>query len=288
MRATALRKLRGSKVSLSKRELEVLAEQIRIDLHRIGGDGAGTAPGSHCSSATAHERHDGPGQEACAGNPAKRHTAGGNERNPDGTQCERVKDGSEQVRVARSKDSPQGATLRRAENDVENLRVPMESLPHRTGPEVSRASGENRRPLRRRSQHRPGRREPRAEHAVVFCPGSRYAKRKCWRVDSEEREPRRRRHGLETNPGRVRLDRAWERSRHVVQAGRSPVSSGIRHCRRHQQDGRGHDQVQRFVFQMVLTQQMVLRFFHFQKKHKRFSAFFFAKKMFFVSKNWFP
>ena len=75
VRATALRKLRGSKVSLSKRELEVLAEQIRADLHRIDGDGARTAPGSHCSSATAHERHDGPGQEACAGNPAKRHTA---------------------------------------------------------------------------------------------------------------------------------------------------------------------------------------------------------------------
>ena len=93
------------------------------------------------------------------------------------------------------------------------------------------------------SKHRPGRREPRTEHAVVFCSGPRDAKRKCWRVDSEEREPRRRRHGLETNPGRVRFDRAWERSRHVVQAGGSPVSSGIRHCRRHQQDGRGHDQV---------------------------------------------
>ena len=93
MRATALRKLRGSKVNLSKHELEVLAQQIRADLHRIEGDGAGTAPGPHRSSATAHECHAGPGQEACAGNPAKRHTAGGNERNPDGTQCERIKDG---------------------------------------------------------------------------------------------------------------------------------------------------------------------------------------------------
>ena len=115
VRATALRKLRGPKVNLSIRELEVLAEQIRADLHRIDGDGARTAPGSHCPSATAHERHDGPGQEACAGNPAKRHPAGGNERNPDGTPCERVKNGSEQVRVARSKDSPQGATLRRSD-----------------------------------------------------------------------------------------------------------------------------------------------------------------------------
>ena len=154
VRAAALRKLCGSKVNLSKHELEILAQQIRADLHRIDGDGAGTAPGSHRSSATAHECHDGPGQEACAGNPAKRHTAGGNERNPDGTQCERIKDGSGQVRVARSKDSPQGATLRRPANDMENLRVPMESPPHRTGPEVSRASGENRRPHQRRSKHR--------------------------------------------------------------------------------------------------------------------------------------
>ena len=61
VRATALRKLRGSKVNLSKHESEVLAQQIRADLHRIDGDGAGTAPGPHRSSATAHECHDGLG-----------------------------------------------------------------------------------------------------------------------------------------------------------------------------------------------------------------------------------
>ena len=242
VRATALRKLRGSKVSLNKHELEVLAQQIKADLHRIDGDGAGTAPGSHRSSETAHECHDGHGQETCARNPAERHTAGGNEKNPDGT-ARGSRTGSGQVRVARSKDSPQGATLRRPANDVENLRVPMKSLPHRTGQEVSRASGENRRPHQRCSKHRLRRREPRTEHAAVFRPGPRDAKGKCGRVDREEREPRRRRHGLETDPGRVRLDRAGKRSRHVVQTGQSPVSSGIRHRRWHQQDGRGHDQV---------------------------------------------
>ena len=48
---------------------------------------------------------------------------------------------------------------------------------------------------------------------------------------------------METDSGRVRIDRARKRSRHVVQVGRSPVPSGSRHCVRHQQDGRGHDQV---------------------------------------------
>ena len=86
VRATALRKRRGSRKDLSEYELQVLNQQITADLHRIDGDGAGTASGSQRSSETAHECHDGHGQEAHAGNPAKRYTAGGNERNPDGTQ----------------------------------------------------------------------------------------------------------------------------------------------------------------------------------------------------------
>ena len=62
-------------------------------------------------------------------------------------------------------------------------------------------------------------------------------------VGSEKRETRRRCCGIETDPGRVCLDRTGKRSRHVVQVGRSSVSSGLRHYGRHQQDGRGDDQV---------------------------------------------
>ena len=70
----------------------------------------------------------------------ERSTAAGDERKLDGAQHERIEAGSGLVRVAGPKDSPQGATLR-ASDVVENLRVPMESLPHRSGQEVSRASG---------------------------------------------------------------------------------------------------------------------------------------------------
>ena len=63
------------------------------------------------------------------------------------------------------------------------------------------------------------------------------------RVDREKREPRRRGRGMETDSGRVCLDRAGKCSRHVVHFGRSSVPSGLGHCGRHQQDGRGHDQV---------------------------------------------
>ena len=135
----------------------------------------------------------------------ERYTAGRDERNLDGTQRERIKDGSRQVRVAGSKDSPQGTTLRRAADDVENLRVPLESLSHRTGQEVSRASGENRRPHHRCSQRRPGHREPGIEHAAVLRPGPRDAKRKCGGVDREKSIPRGRSRGIETDPGRIRL-----------------------------------------------------------------------------------
>ena len=48
---------------------------------------------------------------------------------------------------------------------------------------------------------------------------------------------------METDSGRVCLDRTGKRSRRVVQVGRSSVSSGLKLCGRHQQDGRGHDQV---------------------------------------------
>ena len=84
----------------------------------------------------------------------QRSTAGGDERNLDGAQHERIEAGSGTVRVAGPKDPPQVATLRRASDVVENLRVPMESLPHRTGQEISRAPGQNRRPHQRRSHRR--------------------------------------------------------------------------------------------------------------------------------------
>ena len=52
VRATALRKLRRSKMDLSLNELEVLAQQMRADLERIDG-GTGTASSSHTAGATA-------------------------------------------------------------------------------------------------------------------------------------------------------------------------------------------------------------------------------------------
>ena len=128
----------GQKVDLSLNELEVLAQQIRADLKRIDG-GTGTASSSHTADATAHECHGGHGQATHAGNPTERPASGGDERNLDGTQHEGVKSESRTVRVIGSKISPQGATLRRTTDVVENLRVPMESLPHRSGQEVSRA-----------------------------------------------------------------------------------------------------------------------------------------------------
>ena len=67
------------------------------------------------------------------------------------------------------------------------------------------------------------------------------ATRERGRVDSKK--PRGRCRGMETDSRRVCLDRAGIRSRHVVPVGRSSVPSGLRHCGRHQQDGRGHDQV---------------------------------------------
>ena len=61
VRATALRKLRRSKVDLSLNELEVVAQQIRADLERIDG-GTGTASSSHTAGASAHGCHGGDGQ----------------------------------------------------------------------------------------------------------------------------------------------------------------------------------------------------------------------------------
>ena len=83
VRATALRKLRRSKVDLSLNELEVPAQQIRADLERIDG-GTGTASSSHTAGAPAHECHGGHGQATHAGNPTERHVSGGDGRNPDG------------------------------------------------------------------------------------------------------------------------------------------------------------------------------------------------------------
>ena len=144
VRAAALHKLCGSKIGLSTYELQVPAQQIRADLDRIDGDGTGTAASSHNAGTTANGCHDGHGQVARAGNPTERSTAGKDEENLDGTQYEEIEVGSGPVRVAGPKDPPQGATLRRASDVMENLWVRMESLPHRTGQEVSRAPGENR------------------------------------------------------------------------------------------------------------------------------------------------
>ena len=119
MRAAALRKLRGSTVDLSKHELEVLAQQIRADLDRIGG-GTGAASSSHTAGTTANGCHDGHGQAARAGNPTERSTAGRDERNFDGTQYERIEVQSETIRVAGPQDPPQGATLRRTSDVMEN------------------------------------------------------------------------------------------------------------------------------------------------------------------------
>ena len=119
-----------------------------------------------------------------------------------------------------------GATLRRTTDVVENLRVPMESLPHRSGQEVSRALGENRGPHRRRSQRRSGPRESGTEHAAVLCSGPCDAKRDRGGADREEREARRRCCGMETDSWRVCLNRAGKRSRHVVQIGRSNKGTG--------------------------------------------------------------
>ena len=207
VRATALRKLRRSKVDLSLNELEVLAQQIRADLDRIDGDGTGTAASSHTAGTRADRSHGGHGQAARAGNP-ERSTAGRGERNLDGTQYERVEVESEPIRVAGPIDPPQGATLRRTSDVKENLRAPMESLPHLTGQEVSRAPGENRRHHQGCSQRRPGPRETGTQRAVVLRPGPRDATRECGRVDREKREPRGRSRGMETDSGRVRLDRA--------------------------------------------------------------------------------
>ena len=222
VRATALRKLRGSEVDLSKHDLEVLAQLIRADLDRID-DGTGTASSSHTAGATAHVCRGGHGQATHAGNPTERSTAGRDETNIDGAQHEGIEAGSGLVRVSGPKDPPQGATLRRASDVVENLRVPMENRPRHSGQVVSRASGQNRRPHQRRSQRRSGPRESGTERAVVLCSGPCDATRECGGVDREEREPRGRCRGVETDSGRVRLDRARKSSRHVVQVGRSSV-----------------------------------------------------------------
>ena len=123
VRATALRKLRGSKIGLSKYQLQVLAQQIRADVDRIVGDGTGTASSSHTAGATTHGCHGGHGQVTHAGNPTERSTAGRDERNLDSTQYEGIDAGSGPVRVAGHKDPPQGATLRRASDVMENFRV---------------------------------------------------------------------------------------------------------------------------------------------------------------------
>ena len=216
VRANALRKLRGSKVDLSKHELEVLAQQIRADLDRIDG-GTGTASSSHTAGATAHGCRGGHGQATHAGNPTVRSTAGRDERNIDGAQHEGIEAGSGPVRVSGPKDPPQGATLRRASDVLENLRVPMENRPRRSGQEVSRALGQNRRPHQRRSQRRSGPRESRTEHAVVLCSGPCDATRECGGVDREERDQ---------GEGPWRGYRFWESTPRQSQETFSPCGPG--------------------------------------------------------------
>ena len=173
--------------------MEVLAQQIRADLERIDG-GTGTASSSHTAGATGHKCYGGHGQATHAGNPTERSAGGGDERNLDRAQHEGIEKGSRTVR-----------TFRRATDVVENLRVPMESLPHRSGQEVSRARGQNRRHHQRRSQRRSGPRESGTEHAAVLCSGPCIATRECGGVDREKRKPRRSCRGMETDSGRVTL-----------------------------------------------------------------------------------
>ena len=241
VRATALRKLRTSKVDLSLNELEVLAQQIRADLDRIDGDGTGTASSSYTAGATAHGCHGGHGQATHAGNPTERSTAGGDERNLDGSQREGIETGSRPVRVIRSKDSPQGATLRRATDVVKNLRVPMESLlQDRKYRELLDKIDD---PTKDVGNGDLDLENQELSMQLYFALVLVMQRESVGRVDREKRKPRRRCRGMETDSGRVCLDRAGKRSRHVVQVGRSSVPSGLRHCGRPQQDGRGHDQV---------------------------------------------
>ena len=194
----------GQKVDLSKHELEALAQQIRADLDRIDG-GTETASSSHTAGATAHGCHGGHGEATHAGNPTERSTAGGDERNLDGAQHEGIEVGSRPVRVAGPKDSPQGATLRRATDVVENLRVPMESLPQ--------ALGQNRRPTKDVRNGDLDLENQELSMQLYFGPCD--ATRERGGVDRDKREPRRRCRGMETDSGRVCLDRAGKRLRHV-------------------------------------------------------------------------
>ena len=93
---TALRKLRGSTIGLSKYELQVLEQQIRADLDRIDGDGTANAR-SHAAGTTANGCHDGQGPAARAGTPTERSTAGRDERNLDGTQDDGIEVESEPI-----------------------------------------------------------------------------------------------------------------------------------------------------------------------------------------------
>ena len=228
MRATALRKLRGSTDDLSEYGLQVLGQQITADLDRIDGNGTANAS-SYTTGTTANGCHDGHGPAAPAGTSTTRSAAGIDERNLVGTQDDGIKVESEPIRVAGPEDRPQGATLRRPTSVMEDLRVPVESLPHRTGQEVRRAPGKNRRPHQGSPQRRPGPRRRGTERAVVLRSGPRDATGECGGVDREERAPRGRSRTLETASGRVRLDRARKRSRHVVQVGdlRFPQGSDI-------------------------------------------------------------
>ena len=122
----------SSCVGLSK--LQVPAQQIRVDLDRIDGDGTGTASSSHAACATANGCHDGHGQTVRAGNPTERSTAGRDERNIDGTQYEGIEVGSGPVRVA----GPKRSTRCNPSTDIGRHGKPSSSngepiSSHRTG-----------------------------------------------------------------------------------------------------------------------------------------------------------
>ena len=124
----------------------------------------------------------------------------------------RIEVESEPVRVAGRKDPPQDATLRRTSDVMENLRVRMESLPHRTGQEVSRAPGENRRPHQGCSQRRPEPQNQELSVQLYFAPVLLMPRESVGELTARN-----------VNQG----EGARKRSRHVVQNGRSPVPSGL-------------------------------------------------------------
>ena len=112
-------RLQRSKVDLSLNELDLLAQQIlKESMAELEQLQALTLQVQQLTSAMVDtdKRHTQEIQQ-------RESTAGGDERNLDGAQHEGIDVSSRPVRVAGPKDPPQGATLRRTTDVVENLRV---------------------------------------------------------------------------------------------------------------------------------------------------------------------